>query len=125
MPIEGVDRLFDNLERIIDKTSAQELKSGFIEIAKPIQRQVQNYARPHYKTGRLDANIFVTSGNPDKSDVIVGVSFKNAPEGMWLEYGTSRQPARPFFHPAVVSMIGDTARALVTLFQRVIGQAIK
>ena len=64
------------------------------------------------KTGNLRASIFATKGPDSKPGVMVGVNKKQAPYAGYVERGTSRMTAQPYFRPAVVNMRGIVAATI-------------
>lgn len=125
LDVAGYGEMVDNLNNVLDKTGAENLKGVFMAAGRVLQAKVRANAEPHIKSGRLSANIFVAEGKPDKANVMVGIAHAKAPEGVWLEYGTSRQPARPFFRPAVTASKPEMARIITDGMKKTIEDAVK
>ena len=91
--VEGLDQLQRNVERILNRTRAENLKEVFMHGAKVVRDEMKDLAP--VKTGVLRAAIFAAPGDPRKPDALAGVSMKSAakggaPHAMLVEYGTSR-----------------------------------
>jgi len=123
LDVAGYGEMVGKLNNVLDKTAAENLKSVFMAAGRVLQRNAKSNAEPHRKSGRLEANIFVAEGKPDKPNILVGVTFKKAPEGRWLEYGTSRQPARPWWRPAVTASKPEMARVITDGMKKTIDDA--
>lgn len=67
--------------------------------------------------GHLRDNVRVVQLKKDvpKDSAMFRVDTGNAPQGYWREFGTSRQPAKPWFRPAVDSAF---ARAVDRMKER-------
>lgn len=125
LSVEGYGDLVDNLNNVLDKTEAENLKGVFMKAGRVGQESVKNAYEPHRKTGRLELSVFVAPGKPDKANVLVGVKFKSAPEGYWLEYGTVKQPATPLFRPAITAAKPEMSRIVVNGMREIIDRAGK
>ena len=134
--ISGVDELIDNVERVLKHTSAKELKGVYFEAGKLPRDRAKALApyNPKRKTGtHLRDAIFVAPGEPEESNVLVGVSRKRkggAPHGLLIEYGVNRAktgnvPARPFFRPAVAETRQAMAKIIITGFLAAVEKAPK
>jgi HK97 gp10 family phage protein len=107
--IDGLQQAFDKMEVIIDKTSAEALKSVYYEAGTLLRDKAKSIVP--VATGRLRDAIFCAPGTPSEPNVLVGINrsrsrqsktgLPTAPHGMLVEYGTTRMAARPFFRPAV------------------------
>lgn len=64
------------------------------------------------KTGNLRDAIFATRGPDDKRGVLVGVSKKKAPYGRFVERGTSKMAAHPFFRPGINAVAPTVANMI-------------
>jgi len=123
LDVAGYNELIGNLNNVLDKTSAENLKGVFMDAGRVLQRNAEANAAPHRKSSRLEANIFVAPGKEDKANILVGVKFKKAPEGFWLEYGTSREPAQPWWRPAVTASKPEMARIITDGMKKTIEDA--
>jgi len=83
-------------------TARQELKDMLMKPAFVIRDEARDMAP--VVTGTLRDSIFAARGPDDKRGVIVGVNLKKAPYGRYIERGTSRMPAHPYFRPAVTAV---------------------
>lgn len=124
LTITGLDGILDNLNNILDKTSAENLKGIFMDAGRVPQARAKAIARPHYKTGNLDSNIYVAPGKKDAANVIFGVNTRKAPEGMWLEYGV-KQSASPYFRPAITESRPEMGKIIITGTWKTIEDAVK
>ena len=59
------------------------------------------------KTGNLRNSMYATMGSDRQRGVLFGVRSRKAPYGVFVEYGTGKMTAQPFFRPALVRMLGS------------------
>lgn len=128
--VEGLNQFYDNVERVLDRTSAENLKGVFMKAGMVLRDRAK--ANAPFRTGKLRNAIFAAPGNPDKPNVLVGVSRSKrktgappAPHGILIEYGTSKMQARPFFRPAITETKGQMAEIIITGFKKTIEDAVK
>lgn len=121
--VEGLDQMYDNMERVLDATSAKELKKDFMVAGSLLRDEARGNAP--YRTGKLRASIFVDEGDPAKADVLVGVNLRKAPHALLVHYGTSKMQARPFFTQAVSATRTIMAKVIVDSIQKAIQKALK
>jgi len=67
----------------------------------PVYRGVLPKGQP--PAGTLRQAIYAARGPDDRPGVVVAVDFKQAPYARFVERGTSKMPAEPFFRPAVIA----------------------
>lgn len=123
LTIEGLDKILDNLDNVLNKTRAEELKGVFMDAGKVLRDRAK--ANAPVRTGLLRSSIFAAEGKPDKADVVVGVSHKTAPHGHLVEYGTVKMSARPFLRPAITSSKAQVGSIIITGVRGIIDSAIK
>ncbi len=95
-------------------------QAGARELAKEIKR------RAPVKTGKLKKNIVVSrkrnrgKRKTGEASYVVHIRKKgkagnpqNAFYGYWVEHGTSKQPAQPFFCPAIEAKRKDAAQVII------------
>jgi HK97 gp10 family phage protein len=115
---EGVPelkRLFANLAEAIGPdgmgTAREQLKDALMVPALTIRDEARELA-PRY-AGKLPASqppagtlreaIYAAKGPSDRPGVVVAVDFKKAYYAGFVERGTSKMPAQPYFRPAVTA----------------------
>jgi HK97 gp10 family phage protein len=133
--IEGLDGLYDNLERIVGAVAAERLKPTFFEAGAALRDQAKNNAPydPRRKEGyHLRESIFCAPGQKNEPNVLVGLSRSrkkrgkpSAPHGILVEYGTSKMAAQPFFRPAITQTSGRMRDIIITGVEKAISEAIK
>jgi HK97 gp10 family phage protein len=60
----------------------------------------------HNVTGTLASAVYATVGGKTQRGVLLGVRKKKAPYAGYVEFGTSKMTARPYFRPALLQMAG-------------------
>jgi len=83
-------------------TARAELKDILLKPAMVIRDESKDLVP--VRTGNLRAAIYATKGPDDKRGVIVGVAGKKAPYAGYVERGTSKMPASPYFRPAIIAV---------------------
>lgn len=133
--VRGLDEMYGNLERIVEATGQSagiELKrvfmkaavTGLVERAKQLAPFRAKRGRTKITTHLRDA-IFADYGPDGKPNVLVGVNGRRAPHGRWIEYGTPRMIARPFWRPAISGTRDFMAKVIVQGFLKLIHSKIK
>ncbi len=134
--IEGVQEMLDKIATIMDRTTAENLKDTFLEAGAVVQQLViagAPYDDKHrvrmLKNGtewpHLRDAVFLTKGRSNVPNVIVGISHRRAPQGIWVEYGTEHSQAEPFFRPAVNSSRPMVASILIDGLNEIIQNSVK
>jgi HK97 gp10 family phage protein len=110
MPVEiqGLDKLFRNLDLISAVPRTKEAKRIFHRAGLIVRRYARYFAPydPGRKKGtHLRDAILVSDGPLLFSDVLVTVRYKRpgAPHAHLLEFGTVKMAARPFMRPAAAT----------------------
>jgi len=109
-------------------TARDQLKDALMPPAMTIRDEAKDLA-PRYEgklpsgqpaAGTLREAIRVSKGPEDRPGVVVWVDFHKAPYAGFVERGTSKMPAQPFFRPAVIAtrplvanMIADGLKKLI------------
>jgi len=73
------------------------------------------------KTGKLRSAIFAAKGKG--ASAFAAVDLKIAPYAHFVEKGTSKTPANPYFRPAVAATRPTTARMLAERLPSILGDA--
>ena len=98
------ENLTDALSAFEKKIQGKVLISGVAAMARVIYDEVKINAEKHRKTGLLVSAVYRVY-SPEKSGETrktyrISVNKGKAPHWHFLEYGTSKEPARPFIRPA-------------------------
>lgn len=91
-------------------TARKELKDILIKPAYVIRDEAKDLVP--VKTGNLRDAIYATAGPDDKRGVLVGVNGKKAPYAKYVERGTSRNAAHPYFRPAITATAPSIANMI-------------
>ena len=92
-----------------------------------LQKNIQNAARKHVRTGRMAESVKCSKQLIDKNGDAVGrVKFygkdkngmPNWYKAIWCEYGTVTQPARPFIRPAIRGSESSVKAAMQKVFDK-------
>ena len=107
--LEGAERLIGRIGRLEREISSGRLLSAAADVyADAIRR-----AAP-YRTGQLRGSI--TTQTLEGGAVAVGPDRRDGFYGWFLEAGTARIPARPWFEPAVAAARPAADRAMARQF---------
>src|SRR6516164_36113 len=87
----------------LDDTN-DDIKTVILDAAIKMRDNARNLAP--VKTGLLRKSIYATKGGQKQRGVLMGVS-KKAFYAHWVEFGTVKMAAHPFFRPALLAM-GNT-----------------
>jgi len=144
--VQGYNELIDNLNTVIDRTTAEKLKSGFLAGAMIVRDAAKANAPDNKKrkTGyHLKEAVFAAPGKKTASDTLVGVSRSrrktgspSAPHGILVHEGTQdrktksganrgRVVANPFFKRAVEQTKGKVAAKIVDTMKVAVFGGIK
>jgi HK97 gp10 family phage protein len=109
-------------------TARAQLKDALMKPAMTLRDEARDLA-PIYEgklpkgqppAGTLKEAIYASRGPDDRPGVIAAVDFHKAPYAGFVERGTSKMTARPYFRPAVLStrplvanMIADDLKRLI------------
>lgn len=109
-------------------TAREQLKSALMPPALTIRDEARDLA-PRFEgklpsgqpaAGTLREAIIAAKGPPDRPGVVVFVDFNKAPYARFVETGTSKMQAEPYFRPAVnatrplvANMVADGLKALI------------
>jgi HK97 gp10 family phage protein len=103
---QGVEELKKNFEKVgvaIDDKDP-ELKAVLLKPAQAMRDNAKSLAPK--KTGNLAAAIYASVGGAKQRGVLMGVRIRKAPYAYFVETGTSKMPAQPYFRPALLRMAG-------------------
>lgn len=146
--IEGLPELHAQVERLRVSAKGDAAKEVFLEGGRVLAEEMRRRAAwKHVQTA-----IFVTKGPVDKSNVLVGIRYRIAPDVFWLEFGTYKRDARypkkakflrfqingkwifvkkvanvkpkPFFRPSISAKRGEIAAVLARGFQKMLDDAV-
>jgi HK97 gp10 family phage protein len=73
-----------------------------------------------YRTGNLRDAVYASVGGVKQRGVIMGVRERKAPYAGFVEFGTSKMPAHPFFRPALLTMFSSYVADLAPGVQKLI-----
>lgn len=110
--IEGVDEILANISKKLNKVTGQEAKKVFMRAAMIAVREIRDLA-PLGPTGNLKKGVFADYGDPKKSNVLVGMNYKISPHAHFLEYGTVKMRAQPYFRPGITASRSAIAASLI------------
>lgn len=131
--LEGVQAVQDAIKETITYTQAHAIKEVYLTAAKVLANEIRSRApfraneqRYGKKTAWLHTRDAIVIGGVKNNEpnVLVMINRRKAPQSWWYEYGTPkhpRQPARPFFRPAITAqratikaLISDGLKAAIT-----------
>lgn len=104
--IEGLAELKANVAKVLDRTSAQEIKEVYMDGARHFLAEFR--ADAPVLTGRFRDSGFISPGDPKKPDALFIINYKKAPHAWIVEFGSSKTRA----HHTVRDTI-TTTRALI------------
>ncbi len=116
----GADVVLERLQEL--KVSFEAADPEAVNALMTAARFVRDEARDlvRVRTGLLQSAIYASEGRPERHpagpSVVAGVSLKRAPHAHFIEFGTARAPAYPFFRPAaraVRPMLAQIIKELV------------
>jgi len=94
-------------------------------LAPQADRVYSGYGGQKFEPGNLKSAIYATPGRPNSRGVLMKVDTKVAYYAPFVEYGTAKMQARPYFRPAVLQMRGtfanDIAPGLTKLIEQTAG----
>lgn len=106
--LEGVPELTRTLGQIYATLNVQatedlnkRLKDVMLKPAMVIRDEAKDLVP--VRTGKLRDAIYAEPGISTKPDAIAGVAVRRVPYAIYVEHGTSRMAAQPFFRPAVLA----------------------
>ena len=113
---KDLDRLLRRLPAKVGKRVAtRAVRQGANVIRDEAKRTAPRGTEPASpKYGRLADNIRVTKVRDGFAGVVMAVTVGQAFWGMFLEFGTSRQPARPWLRPAFHAKAGEAVAKMGT-----------
>lgn len=126
---ESVKEAYDKIGNVIDRASAEELKTGPFTEAGQVLKDALLEAAPRGKgeqrkgdtIPRLVTGIFLAKlTKATKAYVLVGVKFSRTPQGYWLEYGTSKMPAHPWFRRTMLRVRPQMGQIIADGLKRII-----
>lgn len=105
------------IAHVLDRTELIALKEVFFNAGMVLKNRLDVVApepskgNKAFPSGTLRRGIFISGGKQGKSNVLVGIGGKGGANylAIWSEYGTFKQPARPFFRPAVLATRAEMA----------------
>ena len=147
--VTGVDELIKQLETL--STGAEEVTDKMLEAGAVIlKKEMTARAQAHRDSGAMADSIRATkpkrhsdgvayivvrptgksnktwSGRKNKSGKRSGsVSVRNMEKMIYLEYGTSRQPATPVIQPAVNASEGTVGAEMQKVFEQEVGKLVE
>ena len=121
--MEGLDGLLDKFQALETKVAKQALRKALKAGGDVFKKEI--VARAPQKTGQLKAEIAsATSINANEGTGIVSVGpLKHAYHGMFAEFGTRHQPAKPFLRPAFDGKADDALNAFAEVLKDAVDEA--
>jgi HK97 gp10 family phage protein len=125
--LTGWRELIKNLNTVgvkLDDTDP-EIKNVLIEPARAMVANAQNLApvgkkrTAKHQPGELRRSIIALTGPPRQRGVIMVSRKKIAPYCVYVEFGTSKMMARPFFRPAILAMASTYAADIAPGVKRI------
>lgn len=114
---ESIQEAYDTIGQYIDRASAEALEQDFETAGLLFKNQLLadapfDEADKRVNHVHLRDAIFFSPGRPTRPWVYVGVNFGKAPQGYWLEYGTSKMDAHPWFKAALLAVREQMAQII-------------
>ncbi len=122
---ESIQTAYDIIGDVIDRPSAEALKGDFITAGEILKGALLAGAaydpNRRRKTPHLRQGIFLAKNTqPGKPYVLVGVAFPRTPQGYWLEYGTSKMQAHPWFKRIMLAVRSQMAQIIADGVKRTV-----
>ena len=112
--IQGLKELINKLKDIQDKVQDEQVDKVLMQAAQHVKDEIR--ANCPTDTGALRESIIATYGKPKGPDgvrdVVVLSKTGDVPYGPFVEYGTSKRPAQPFFRPGVAQAKSEVKKIL-------------
>jgi HK97 gp10 family phage protein len=125
--LEGVPELQKTLKEISKTLNAQgqqdlvaDLKAAVLKPAMIVRDEARDLVP--VVTGNLRDAIFAGPGRMDLPDALVGVNQEKAPYARYVEYGTSKMIAHPYFRPAITATRPLVANIMAEDLSRVVAK---
>ena len=124
--IDGLKDLEKDFKRLTKSFKPEEVKKASMEAAQIIRDEAERRA-PLGPTGNLKKSNVVKPLNKDKKkpSAIAAVDRKVAPHAHFVEFGTSKMTARPFFRPAVELEGPKAAQKFRDSLKKLVEKAVK
>lgn len=121
--IEGLNEILGNVAAVMDGVTGRAVKETYLKAGLVLRDNARRLA-PR-RTGTLRLSIFAARGDENKPNVLVGADHRIAYYAHMVEYGTVRQPARPFLRPAISASAPEMKRIIETGLRQIINDRIK
>jgi len=111
--VSGLKEADEALARVLPSMRGRALRAAFVEASKPLLRDIK--ANAPVDTGDLKRSIKITNhpdGGSDSAEIKMQIGVVGEFYGHFQEFGTIKQPARPFVRPAW----DRNSRELIALF---------
>jgi HK97 gp10 family phage protein len=122
----GMEEFRTNLRKVYEDLSGPGLRDALFAAAEVFRSEIE--ARTPVDTGQAQRNVIVyqrkTKGyaiTAEELALLVGYEKKHAYYMYWYEYGTSKQPARPFMRQAYDSVYETAYQAAENALKNRIG----
>lgn len=107
LEIKGMSELVDKVQELGRKGNSIQ-NEALLKAAQPILDEAVKTTQFHDRTGRLRKNLKISrpKSNGSTKYVLIGIDKSDISEifyGKFIEFGTSKHPARPFLHPAYLN----------------------
>ena len=121
--IEGLNDLLAKINTSKDITKTA-VAAAIATVADEVAKEAQANHSFENKTGNLEASIMALPVEETDDGKLVGVVQAGMEYAYWVEFGTSKMPARPYLTPAVEANkqnLLDTIAAAIDRSNQVVG----
>jgi len=124
--IDGLKELEKDFKRLTKCFKPEEIKKVAVDSAEIIRADAERRA-PLGPTGKLKkSNVVKTlDRNKKRPAAIAAVDRKVAPHAHFMEFGTSKMAAKPFFRPAVETQGDKAASKFRDSLEKLVKKAVK
>ena len=125
--IEGLSELSKQLQELAKAGDPEKVEPILMKGAKKLADAIRDRA-PLGPTGNLKKSVKAKKLKPlgsEPASAAAAVDRKIAPHAHFVENGTSRAPAHPFFRPAVDSTMPEVEREVVSELEKLVEGAVK
>lgn len=89
----------------------------------PIADKIEGKAAKKYPPGTLKRSLIATVGPANQRGVFIVARKRIAPYASWVEFGTSKMSAHPFFRPAVLQFASTYVQDIAPEVKRILEAA--
>lgn len=137
--IEGIKEIRKNLAKLMNGMVGAEAKEVYHRAGEVVHAEMVK--RVPVRTGKLRSAIFLSDGDPNKPDVLIGVNTRKVEYARTIEYGlekitlniqssaprehTAYRAAHPFVRPAIAASQLEVSRILTFGLKGIIARHTK